>query len=107
MKKSEIHFLYVTFPKVSEAKKISQSLIELKLIACANILPKMKSFYMWNNKLQTASECVVLFKTSKSHAQKVEAFLLKNHSYQTPCVANIEIKNLNKSYRDWLLQNLK
>jgi hypothetical protein len=43
MKKASIQFLYVTFPNQKIAKKISQMLIKQKLIACANILPKMTS----------------------------------------------------------------
>lgn len=103
MKKPSIQFLYVTFPNMSEAKKISQSLVKQKLIACANILPKMTSIYMWNDKLETSSECVAILKTSKSMTKKVENYILKKHSYKTPCVANIQIQKLNKSYMSWLL----
>ncbi len=107
MKKSAIQFLYVTFPNQKVAKKISQMLIKQKLIACANIVPKMTSIYMWNNKMEASSECLALLKTTKSKAQKTEAFILQNHPYKTPCVARIDIKQINKAYKRWLLTCLQ
>lgn len=107
MKKSTIQFLYVTFPNQKVAKKISQMLIKQKLIACANILPKMTSIYMWNDKMEASSECLALFKTTKSKAQKTEDFILKNHPYKTPCVASFDTKRVNKAYKQWLLTCLE
>lgn len=106
MKKASIQFLYVTFPNQQIAKKISQMLIKQKLIACANILPKMTSIYMWNNKMESSSECLAILKTTKSKVQKVEGFILEHHPYKTPCVASFDITRMSNPYRQWLLSCL-
>ncbi|MBU0763139.1 MAG: divalent cation tolerance protein CutA [Candidatus Altiarchaeota archaeon] len=53
---------YITYPDLETAERILDRLFELKLIACANILP-VKSVYRWRGKIEKSDEVVSLVKT--------------------------------------------
>ena len=59
-----ISVLYVTFPDEETAKTIGKKLLDLKLIACINILP-IQSLYLWQNVMEEGNEMIGLLKTRR------------------------------------------
>ncbi len=99
--------VYVTASGVEEAKKIARNLLEDKLVACANIISKMESIYWWEGNLEEDVESILLLKTHSELVDKVIDRVKEIHSYQTPCVLEIQIKNGSLEYLDWLDKSLK
>lgn len=98
-------FVYSTFPNKKEAKEIGEKLIRKKLAACINIFP-IESIYFWKNKVTKGKEVVTIIKTQKKNFKKIEKFILKNHSYDTPCILEIPINRITSKYLKWLNKNL-
>jgi periplasmic divalent cation tolerance protein len=48
----------------SPANHIAHALIAEKFAACANIIPAVHSIYRWKDKIETAGEVMVFFKTT-------------------------------------------
>ena len=92
--------LYVTCKDKAEAKKISKHLLNKNLIACANIFP-IESIYKWENKIKEDSEIVILLKTSDNHIKKINEEIKSIHSYDIPCILQIDAK-ANKEFQDWV-----
>ncbi len=46
----EVRLFYVTCKDKQEAESIAKTLLEEKLVACANIFPEMESFFWWKQK---------------------------------------------------------
>jgi periplasmic divalent cation tolerance protein len=90
----------------SEARKIAGELVERKLAACVNIVPRIHSVYRWENKVETAEEYLLLIKTSNLHAQEVEAAVCALHSYDLPEVVVIRIAGGSKAYLNWITQSV-
>jgi periplasmic divalent cation tolerance protein len=65
--------IMVTCSSQEEARKISERLLTKRLVACANILPKIESRFWWKGKLDNASELLVTMKTEKLNFKKIEA----------------------------------
>lgn len=107
MAKDNILFFYVTFPNQSEAKKLIRKLLDMKLIACANLFPQMTSFYVWKKQLKQEKEVVVIFKTSSRFKNKFQSFIALNHPYSTPCIAAFKTHEINTVYKNWLLESLQ
>src|SRR3989344_600938 len=99
--------LYVICNDKKEAKKIALKLLEKRLIACANIVPSVESVFRWKGKIANAKECLMLCKISKKDFKKAGKIILKMHSYEIPCIALLDVDNLNKSYSKWLLRETK
>jgi periplasmic divalent cation tolerance protein len=43
-----------------EAGKIAHALVERRLAACVNIVPRIESVYRWQGKVETAQEWLLL-----------------------------------------------
>ena len=55
--------IYVTCTDLKQAKVIGKVILEKKLCACVNIIPKMHSLYIWNNQLEESEEIILLIIT--------------------------------------------
>ncbi len=55
--------ILVTTKDKEEAEKISQALLKERLIACANIVSPVTSFFHWAGKIERAEECLVVMKS--------------------------------------------
>ncbi len=55
-----VRFVYMTTGNLEEAQKIGCELVSAGLAACVNILPRMNSIYVWEGKLEEASEVVMI-----------------------------------------------
>jgi len=54
-----------------EANKIAHALVERRLAACVNILPKIKSVYRWQEKIEESEEWLLVIKTGQELFGKV------------------------------------
>jgi periplasmic divalent cation tolerance protein len=99
--------ILVTTKDRLEAEKISKTLLEEKLIACANILSPVASCFIWQGKIEAAEECLVLMKTRSSLFTEVSARVKALHSYEVPEVLALPIVDGSADYLEWLSSNLK
>jgi periplasmic divalent cation tolerance protein len=99
--------IYVTASGVEEAKRIARTVLGEKLVACANIIPKMESIYWWEGNLEEDVESVLLLKTHSKSVDKVIDRVKEIHSYQTLCALEIQIKSGSREYLDWLDNSLE
>ena len=90
-----------------EAERIAHDLVERQLAACVNILGGVSSVYRWKGAVESASEILLLIKTSRALKPEVQAAIEKIHTYELPeCVA-IPIVDGSERYLEWLEQGLK
>ena len=85
-----------------EARKIAQSLVESRLAACVNIVPKMESVYRWEDNVQSSEEWLVIIKTTSRNFESVKEALSKLHSYDLPECISIDIADAEAGYLKWL-----
>ncbi|MCR4368638.1 MAG: divalent-cation tolerance protein CutA [archaeon] len=91
--------LYVPCPSKKEAVNISRALINVGLIACANIVPST-SIYEWKGKLVFGKEFIIHAKTSAKKFGAAKKFVRSLHSYECPAILKIFAK-ANKEYVQW------
>ena len=63
--------IYISTDDYQEAEKIGQILVQERLVACVNIVDKMKSFYWWQKKIDNDQEAILLAKTRQSKVKKI------------------------------------
>ena len=97
----------VTAKDPSEAEKISQTLLELRLIACANILSGVTSSFIWQGKTESATECLIVMKTKRSLFDELTKKVKALHSYEVPEVIALPIATGSEAYLAWLKDTLK
>ncbi|MCL4400005.1 divalent-cation tolerance protein CutA [Patescibacteria group bacterium] len=93
--------IYSTCGSAEEARNLSKLIIERKIAACVNTWP-IESCYTWEGAVKCESEYALLIKTNESKVQDVEDLILKNHTYSTPLVAVVDVRRLNRAYKEWM-----
>ena len=94
--------LYLTCANKDEAKTIARTLVDERLIACANILGKMTSVYRWEGTVVEDEEIAVLLKTRRDMAARATERIKELHSYDLPCVVGLPIQGGNPDFIGWL-----
>lgn len=93
---------YITAPTKTEAKDIVLELLERGLIACANILPGVESYYVWDDAIQHEKEVVIILKTHQGNEDKIIRLVQKMHSYECPCIVFVPLSHGNKDFLAWI-----
>lgn len=94
--------VFVTAKDMREAKKIADTLVEKKLIACANIIKGIESVFWWEGKVDRSKEVLLIMKTKRSVLARVVKAVKACHSYSVPEVIALPIIAGNRGYLRWI-----
>lgn len=94
--------IWSPFADEDSAARVAGQLLDERLIACANILPPMRSLYLWQGERGEAVEVGVLFKTDASLLDQATARLAEIHPYETPAVLGWRADTAAHATRAWL-----
>lgn len=95
--------LYVTASSFEEAKTIARTLVEARIVACANVLPGMTSFFYWEGEAQEEDEVTLILKTRTELVETVKDRVVALHSYSCPCVVALPIAGGNPGFLEWIV----
>jgi len=98
---TDIRILYVPCASEDAARDLAMSLLQRRLIACANIYSS-RSIYRWKGRLSDETEHVVVAKTTAELAHDAAAAAEQLHAYDIPCVLVIEPASANVPYSAWV-----
>jgi periplasmic divalent cation tolerance protein len=92
----------VTAPDARVAKRLAEALVGERLAACVTALPGASSTYRWKGKIERAKETVLLIKTRKSLAKRLERRVRELHPYEVPEFLVIPVAAGSRGYLDWI-----
>ncbi|CAB1344419.1 unnamed protein product [Coregonus sp. 'balchen'] len=81
---------FVTCPNEQVAKDLARGIVEKKLAACVNIVPKITSVYEWQGKIEEDSEVLLMIKTRSSKVASLAEYV------------SLPIEQGNPPYLKWL-----
>ena len=81
-----LSLLYTTVSSSEEAQTLARGILEGKLAACVNISSPLSSLYVWEGKVEEATEYSLLIKTSSAKGLALKEWLLANHPYDIPAI---------------------
>jgi periplasmic divalent cation tolerance protein len=94
--------IIMTSPNKEEAVKIVRTLLEERLIACANILDPVSSLFWWQGKIEEENEVLVLMKSNETLFKKLSKRVMELHSYDVPEILALPIVAGSQAYLDWM-----
>ncbi|AWW73242.1 divalent-cation tolerance protein CutA [Erythrobacter sp. KY5] len=107
MSEFEAALAWCPFPNAESAKEVASTLLEEKLIACANIMPGVTSVFEWEGQCATQAEVAVLFKTSEQRLERLIARLGECHPYDTPAIVGWLCNASHPATKHWLEKVLR
>jgi periplasmic divalent cation tolerance protein len=95
----------VTAPDLKTARALAKAALQARLIACANLVPKIESHFWWRGKIESSAEVLLVLKTQKSKLTSLEKLILAEHPYDTPEFLVLPVSAGSEKYLDWLQLN--
>ena len=83
-------------------KLIANTLLNKKLAACVNMIPRMRSKYVVDGRITESREVILLIKTSEKLENKVYKTIKDLHNYEIPEISTIQTSKVDKDYENWL-----
>lgn len=96
-----------TCPNSKIAQRIAASLVRERLAACVQLIPKVKSYYRWKGKVESAHEHQLWIKTSSKNYARLKKEILRIHPYEVPEILSISISQGLKTYLKWMDQETR
>jgi len=86
-----------------DLQQLAMDLVEQRLAACVNVIPRVHSVYRWQGKIEREDEQLLLIKTVDERVPALKKALLTLHPYEVPEFVVIEPREVAEPYRAWLL----
>ena len=94
-----------TFPNEEVARKVVRELVEKKLVACGNLIPRVESIYRWQGKIESSGETLVFFKLCSAGYPAFEKELRQLHPYEVPEIICLNLVEGSPDYLRWMAEN--
>ncbi|MFO0615348.1 MAG: divalent-cation tolerance protein CutA [Polyangiaceae bacterium] len=101
---AELDLVLVNAPP-EKADAIARALVEQRLVACVNVVPRVKSVYRWQGKVEEAEESTLLMKTRRSLVPALTTAVKLLHPYEVPEIIALPIATDrgNTDYLAWVV----
>src|ERR1700694_5295630 len=87
---------------LGEARNTAHTAGERQLAACVNIPPQIESVYRWQGEVETATECLLVIKTTAGAFDRLREALSELHSFEVPECIEIAIEDGSAAYLEWI-----
>ncbi|MEK7072352.1 MAG: divalent-cation tolerance protein CutA [Patescibacteria group bacterium] len=98
-------FIYTTCATSEEAERLGKLILEQKLGACIDYWP-IHSMYNWKGEYKKISEMMLIIATFESKLETVNDLISNHHSYSTPLIAGVDVRRINRAYKEWMMEEV-
>ena len=98
-----IRVVFITIP-TDKAEAFAQSIVEQRLAACVNVVPGVKSYFWWDDKVQNEAESLLIVKTTVQKLDALTEYVKENHPYDVPELIAMPVSEGLPDYINWLIE---
>jgi periplasmic divalent cation tolerance protein len=91
-----------TAPDAEVGARLARGVVDARLAACVNIVPGLRSFYVWKGEVHDEPEVQLLIKTRRRRFEELRDYLKSRHPYEVPEILALPIETGAKDYLGWL-----
>jgi periplasmic divalent cation tolerance protein len=92
----------VTVPDAETGARVGRTVVEEQLAACVNVIPGLRSIYVYGGKLCDDAEALCLFKTRRALYPALRDRVAALHPYELPEIIALPLADGNAPYLTWL-----
>lgn len=96
-----------TCPDTASAQIIADAVVEEGLAACVNIVPGLRSIYMWKGVRESTEEQLLLIKTTRAAYPELEQAIRALHPYELPEIIAVPLAAGLPGYLDWISASVR
>lgn len=93
--------LFCTTP-VEMADVVAETLVESRVVACVNVIPKVRSIYRWKGAVEREDEAMLVMKTTDERVEAVIDRIGRVHPYDVPEIIALPITEGLPEYLAWI-----
>ncbi|XP_074067811.1 protein CutA homolog isoform X2 [Macrotis lagotis] len=93
---------FVNCPNEQIARDIARTILDKKLAASVNILPRASSLYFWKGEIEETTEILLLMKTKTSKIHELSNYIRSIHPFEIPELFSLPIDQGNPLYLKWI-----
>ena len=98
-----VSIVLVSVPDAEAGRRLARTLLEERLVACANLLPGVTSLYRWEGEVQEEDEVLLVMKTGSGLVPRLSARIPELHPYELPEVLALRVDDGLPAYCRWVL----
>jgi len=102
IEKEKFYFLYITAASKEEAVRLASTLVAERLVACANVIDPIHSFYWWGGEVKDDFEAVIVAKTQGLRLEAAIDCAKDISSHECPCVVAWPLMAGNSDFFQWI-----
>jgi len=98
---SDFCLVITTVPNREAAENLAENILNNRLAACVQ-MADIRSFFIWEGKLNKEGEVILYIKTTEACYHDLEAHILEHHSYDVPEIIMLPITGGLSGYLEWI-----
>lgn len=87
---------------MEKAAELAKTLVAEKLIACANLVPNVRSIYTWKGEICDEPEVMMVMKTMPQRFTALQQRIVALHPYEVPEILQLDVQKAHGPYLDWV-----
>ena len=99
---SEFLIVFVTCETREQAEGIAETVVGEGVAACVNVVPGIRSCYVWEGKKMWSEEVLLLMKTTGAGFERLEKRVRELHSYEVPEIVAVGVEAGFGKYLEWV-----
>jgi periplasmic divalent cation tolerance protein len=94
------------FPDAETAARIARVLVDERLVACANLVPSIRSIYRWQGAIHDDAESLAIIKTTADRYPALARRIAELHPYEVPEIISLPLVDGHPPYLAWLVSQV-
>lgn len=99
---NDVLLVVTNVPDQQSALALSEKLINLRVAACVNCLVGVQSLYLWQGKIERATEVTLHIKTTRERYAELERAIREMHPYDVPEIIAMPVVQGLPDYLNWV-----
>jgi len=96
-----IRVVFISIPR-DQANAFAKKLVEKRLAACINIVPRIESYFWWDDAVQYDEEALLIVKTANERFDQLMTFVKETHPYDLPEIISMDLAAGLPEYIAWV-----